>query len=266
MEIGEIDNIAIHSSLLDKIDLECMTSKCIHNSCCHNEVQLTPDDIATIKTALPKVRHLLPQKLSEFIGNSNFYTVDHCLRMTSNTEERWDTCAFFQNNTCILEQHNSQPAQCKSFPILIENNVIKLSSCNISCLNSESNNSIPAYIILEKEICLLTSDIDKDFYTKLVLKLTKSQADDYIPPDKRTISSTDKYLQTIASHINATSAKEVSEQVKDLRSFDESTYEKLHKQFESGTPTGADEGFIYIEHKNLIDPMYFKLITNLINK
>ncbi len=40
-------------------------------------------------------------------------------------------------------------------------------------------NSIPAYIILEKEISLLTSSFDKDFYKKLVMFLNKKQEEYY---------------------------------------------------------------------------------------
>lgn len=152
----KINNISIDLSLLKKIDLECINSKCVHNSCCHtDDRKLTAEDIEKIKSAN--------------VTDRVFYDFMDTLRWTSTSESRWPTCVFLKNERCILEQHNAVPSQCKSFPIILNEGVLKLSNADIPCLEKGST---PAYILLKREIVEL---LGKDFYEKLVTLLSKPE-------------------------------------------------------------------------------------------
>lgn len=354
-------------SLQQPIDLDCVRSKCAYNNaCCRIDVPLTENDKEVIRRAIPKIIHLVPLDLEHWFEHDSFCKLDGTLRQFS--KDGLVRCAFFQDEKCLLEPHNAQPIQCRSFPVLIdEYNVLRLSRSNIPCLNAQSylfswkdvpgndnerlirfllhkyniewvktakiektyNNpdpfqwhegqiikltneknflslrqdlktnskpiikleiddgrtdefimknengmdnvydySIPAYIILEKEISLLTSH-DKDYYTKLVMEFTRSQAEDYFPPVKKYItplSPKDQHLFIIANRIKITNADEVAEQVNDLYSLDDEILEKIYNKFKSGLTTDADEGFIFMFHKNLIDPIIYNLISNKLIK
>lgn len=153
MIISHIDNIAIHSSLLDKIDMECHRGKCMGHACCLRAVNLTENDIEKIRST-----NLI----------KDFYDIGYnTMRVTSTSAEPWPKCVFFKDNVCRLEQLNAKPVACMSFPIVLDRNILRLSNKDLPCLKAGST---PAYILLEDEIRSLTSP---DFYKKLAVMMAQ---------------------------------------------------------------------------------------------
>ncbi len=80
------------------------------------------------------------------------------------------------------------------------------------------------------------------------------------------VSKEEARLKSIASKIDGMFAPEVASQVKDLYDLSEDDYERAVTMFDSGKHTGYEEGFIYLNHRNLIDSIIYKQIENLIKK
>ncbi len=80
------------------------------------------------------------------------------------------------------------------------------------------------------------------------------------------VSKEEARLKSIASKIDGMFAPEVASQVKDLYDLSEDDYERAITMFDSGKHTGYEEGFIYLNHRNLIDSIIYKQIENLIKK
>jgi Fe-S-cluster containining protein len=169
MIIGKIDGISIHSSLLDKINLECIKAKCPSHQCCCAKVQLTKADIDKIQSVFPRIKSSLPPSLPPFMLLGDFYDSNHHINMLSSTEHPWTTCMFFQNNQCLLEKVEALPIQCKTFPLILENDILRISTEDLDCLKEGTT---PAFKLLKREIIQLTDEV---FYNKLNTLLSQPE-------------------------------------------------------------------------------------------
>ncbi len=168
MIISKIDNISIDSSILDKINPDCISSRCPHRGCCCEGSALSDEDIKKIDTYITEILTELPPDIQKLIvsrkqnhGYMAFYTDK--LRTIGKYGQGWSACIFLLDNKCLLEKYNITPLLCRTFPVTIENNTLKLNlTLDLVCMKPAL---VPAYISLEKEITLLTS---KDFYNKLI--------------------------------------------------------------------------------------------------
>lgn len=168
MIIGKINNINIDSSLLNKISVECITSKCIHHGCCCNESAVTSEDIKNIDTYLPEILTELSPDIQKLITdrkkNHGYLEFDEKrIRTIGRAGENWEYCIFLINNKCKLERYNITPLSCNVFPLILDNNVLMIK--NFYNLDCPAHGTTPAYILLKKEIILLFGN---DFYQKLV--------------------------------------------------------------------------------------------------
>lgn len=177
MIIGKLDKLLIDSSLLDKINLDCNSSKCPHRGCCCEGTFLSNEDVKKIDTYLSEILTKLPPDIQKVItsrklnhGYLDFYL--NKLRTIGKAGRGWSNCIFLVNKKCILDNYNATPKLCLTYPLTIEDNILKLNlELEISCLQP---GLVPAFISLEKEIKTLTSD---DFYNNLIKLL--------MPIDKR---------------------------------------------------------------------------------
>ncbi len=171
MIIGRIDNILIDSSLLNKISVECISSKCAHRGCCCNEAPVTPNDIQLIDTYLSEILTELPpdiyKLITDRIKNHGYLEFDEKkIRTIGKAGENWEYCIFLLRNKCILDKYNITPLSCKIFPLILEDDTLMIK--NFYNLDCPTRGDTPAYILLEKEIKLLTSP---EFYQKLIKML-----------------------------------------------------------------------------------------------
>lgn len=189
--IGKINNIEIDDSLLNKIDLDCLRSKSEHygscsynHDCCRYSTHLTPEDIERIQNLLPQIKPRLQYEKLKFITNfTRSIEGGLVLRLLDSEGETKSKCIFNEKGKCVLEDFNAVPIFCRSFPVIIYKNVLKLVkyplidfNSNLGCFKEEK---IRAYILLEKEISLITSSIDPNFYKKLVLFAVEEEAFSY---------------------------------------------------------------------------------------
>jgi len=79
-------------------------------------------------------------------------------------------------------------------------------------------------------------------------------------------SKEEKRLKSIASKINGFTASEVVSQIKDILEFEDEDYERVLSMFTSGKHTGLEEAIIYLNHRNLIDPIIYRQIENLLKR
>lgn len=171
MILGKIQNLNVDSSLLRKIDLDCIKGKCNHNACCYESVQLTEQDIIKInkiskESILKRINDPFHKKI---FSSHRFYDIDKKIKFFRAEKDEWSRCIFMINNKCILEEMNPDhvPIFCRSFPVIIKGDEIQVVDFKINCLKEGLN---PAYKSLKKEIILLTSP---EIYSKLTDLLSK---------------------------------------------------------------------------------------------
>lgn len=157
MILLKINNIEIDSSLLQKIDLECLKNRCTHKACCFMSSPITRDDINSIIRCLPQLQRELKPNHYDYLKT---YGLDKFTKMVSSPENPESKCIFFNNSKCILEHCNATPFSCKIFPLSPLNpnhKVLKLEQPTIElpCFSSGSEH---AYILLKKEILALIPD------------------------------------------------------------------------------------------------------------
>lgn len=175
MIISNISGILIDSSLLKKIDLNCLREKCHHMGCCCDTVKLNKDDIEKIVKALPSIIHFLTPEREKYVSTVGFTDIDNKIKMVSDTKTRWNMCIFSVEGKCLLEQFNAVPLLCKTYPLTLDDNILKLNlSLDLPCHVGDTK----AYKLLENEINMLTSHIDKDFYKKLSQLLSSDEFKD----------------------------------------------------------------------------------------
>lgn len=252
----DVDRIDVSDSLLKKVGLLCLNSKCEHNLCCSEELSLSKNDIKAIRSVEDQLLSEISSEKAEIIDKSDFYCSFRKLRMVSNLTDKLERCIFLENGACILEKFNVMPLLCKVYPISLNNN--RLSFNKGFDERCTASSEVPAYKLFKDGIILLTS---KEFYNKMSNLLERYENWINAP-----MTEQKKRIIRRAKRFRLHNAEEMAELIKDLLSLRHEQIVDIYHDFMSGKNTEVDEGLVFIFHREAIDPLIYPLILNILKQ